>query len=114
MTSRDLHEPDQTDVGRRSAGVAAGLFAVIAILVGLDLLSDAGTGVDLLHLVAEGAVMLLALAGAMLLWRHLRSAEARAGRLQVDLDQALVDAHATGPSRKRRWRDSASITPTST
>lgn len=92
MTSPDLHESDQTDVGPRSARVAAALFAVIAFLVGVDLLGDAGTGVDVLHLVAEGAVMLLALAGAMVLWRHLRSAEARAGRLQVDLDQALVDA----------------------
>jgi DNA-binding CsgD family transcriptional regulator len=92
MRPHDLHEADATDVGRRPAGWATGLFAAIALLVGLDVLSDAGTGVDWWHLVAEALVMALALAGAVLLWRHLRTAEARAGRLQVDLEQALVDA----------------------
>ena len=92
MRRQDLHEADATDVGRRSAGWAAGLFAAIALLVGLDVLSDAGTGVEPWHLVAEALVMALALVGAIILWRQLRSAEARAGRLEVDLERALVDA----------------------
>lgn len=36
--------------------------------------------------------MLLALAGTTLLWRNMRSAQDRAGRLQGDLERALVDA----------------------
>lgn len=92
MRAQDLHEADATHVGRRPAGWATGLFAAIALLVGLDILSDAGTGVEPGHLVAEALVMGLALVGAVILWRHLRSAEARVDRLQGDLDRALVDA----------------------
>lgn len=62
--------------------VAAGLFAAIALLVGADLVADAGSGVDALHLGMEGLATLLALAGAGWFVRQLmvQAQEARALR----------------------------------
>lgn len=96
---QDVDASDPTDVGVGRAGIAAGLFGAIALLVGLDLLSDASTGADGGHLFAEALVMGLALAGVAALWRslsHLRAKatrlEAETSRLQGDLARAQDDA----------------------
>jgi len=92
MESRDLRANDETDVGSRRVWFAFALFGAIAILIGVDLVGDAETGADLAHLVVEGLVMLLAVAGVGALWRGLRMAERRAARLDTDLEAARREA----------------------
>lgn len=81
-----------TDVIDRRVAVTAVLFGVIALLMAVDVATDAWTGADALHLLVEITVMLVALAGAVGLWRSLRAAERRAARLDVDLAAARVEA----------------------
>jgi DNA-binding CsgD family transcriptional regulator len=73
-------------------GLAVGLFLLIAVLAGADLLGDAETGADRAHLLVEALVMILAIAGIGALWQSLRAAEARAARLDVNLEVALKEA----------------------
>lgn len=87
-----LSDANETDVGRRRLLVATGLFAGIAILMALDLFGDSETGADPTHLLIEGLVMALAIAGVGALWRGLRAAEARVARLDVDLEAARTEA----------------------
>jgi len=51
--------------------VLAAVFSLISVLVAWDLLSDQGAGVDVLHLVIESLVLIIAAgSGLFLLWRH--------------------------------------------
>jgi DNA-binding CsgD family transcriptional regulator len=79
--------------------LAIAMFGAIAILIGLDLASDAATGADGGHLALEGLIMAFAAAGIAALWRGLRVAEDRAARLGVDLEKARQEAS--------RYRDEA-------
>ncbi|MGE3176821.1 MAG: helix-turn-helix transcriptional regulator [Vicinamibacterales bacterium] len=93
----ELSDGDPTNVESRRAGIAAGLFGAIAILVGLDLLSDASTGADSEHLFAEALIMLLALAGLVALWRSLTVLRAKATRLEAEASRLQGDlARAEG------------------
>jgi DNA-binding CsgD family transcriptional regulator len=92
MEHNDLTEANETDVGRRRVGLAVGLFVAIVVLIGVDLVGDAATGADGLHLLVEGVVMGLALGGVGALWRGVRAAAARAARLDVDLEAARIEA----------------------
>lgn len=92
MGTGGLNGSDTTDVGRGRAGLAAVLFAAIAVLIGADLVDDSWTGADTAHLLAEAFVMILALAGAAALWMGLRRAKATAARLDRDLQAARVEA----------------------
>jgi len=71
----------------------AGAFTLIAILVGWDLVSDQGAGVDTLHLVIEFLVLLIAAASGMFLilrdWQQRRRLRELAGQIhQVRADSA--------------------------
>lgn len=92
MFPKDLSDAPETGLASRRLGIAVGLFVAIAILIGLDLASDAATGVDRGHLLLEGLVMALSVAGVGALWRGRRAAEARAERLGVDLEAAREEA----------------------
>lgn len=81
-----------TDVGSRATPAAAVLFLAIAVLIGLDVAADARTGTRVEHLLTEGLVMAMSLAGAVSLWRQLRSARTDADRLSVDLEAARREA----------------------
>lgn len=83
---------DTTNVGSRTAPIAAALFVVIAALIGADIVDDYRSGIDAGHLLMEGAVMLAALAGAAALWRQLRSARRQARQLSIDLTAAREEA----------------------
>jgi len=74
------------------APVSAGLFAVIAGLIAIDIAADYRSGTEIHHLVTEAAVMALAVAGAVALWRQLRSTRQRAERLSIDLEAARRQA----------------------
>ncbi len=54
--------------------VAAALFAAIALMIGADLVSDYRAGSETGHLIVELLVMIVAVAGAAVLWGQLRSA----------------------------------------
>ena len=81
-----------TDVGSRAALIAVFLFLAIAVLIGMDVLADYRSGTRVEHLLTEGAVMVMSLAGGVSLWRQLRSARQEAGRLAVDLEAARREA----------------------
>lgn len=83
---------DTTDVGSRVAPAAAVLFAVIAGLIALDIAADYRSGTEARHLFTEAAVMALALAGAVTLWRQLSTTRRQADRLSVDLEAARQQA----------------------
>jgi len=99
MTFSKFHRLSTTDVGLGASAAAAGLFAAIALLIGIDMLADYRSGTAVGHLLTEGAVMALALAGAASLWRQLRIAHRQADQLTVDLAAARGEAE--------RFRDEA-------
>jgi DNA-binding CsgD family transcriptional regulator len=74
-------------------------FAFIALAVTADLASDVADGVSVWHLLAEGFVVALALVGFGVLWREVRSTNARALGLERDLDGTRADL--------ARWRGEA-------
>lgn len=79
---------------------AIGILALVAVLVGTDLLLDGRSGADPLHLVLEGTLMLLSAGGAARLWIDLRRARNSVLRLERDVGRARAEAD--------RWRDEAS------
>ena len=92
MEMSHLDARDRTDVGSRAAPVAAALFAAIACLIGADIAADYRSGTAVVHLLTEGLVMVLALTGAVVLWRQLRTARWRANQLTSDLEAARREA----------------------
>lgn len=87
-----MDEAHSTDVGPRRVALAVSLFAAIAILLGVDLLSDGQTGVDPGHLAIEGLLMVLAVIGISALWRGFLTARGRAAQLGADLASARAEA----------------------
>jgi len=75
------------------------LFALFAVFVGADLVSDVADGASTAHVVVEGSLLALSLVGVVYMWRLLRSAQARALDLQRDLDGTRADL--------ARWRAEA-------
>lgn len=78
--------------------VPTALFSLVALLVGGDVLSDAGSGVGVPHLTAEGLATGLALVGVAWGWTRLRRERAeaavwraRAEELLAGLGQGLDD-----------------------
>ena len=77
----------------------AALFALIAAFLGGDLVSDVADGASVAHVSTEAVVMGFSLAGFVIMWRHLRTAQLRAHDLERDLDGTRADL--------ARWRDEA-------
>jgi len=75
------------------------LFAVIAVLMAVDLADDLGSRIDPLHLALETAVFALSAFGVVQMWRAVVDARAEATQLGRDLETAQADA--------QRWRDDA-------
>lgn len=95
---------------RRTSLALAALFVVVAALTGFDLAVDLGHGIEPGHAVAEGAVVLVGLAGASWMLLRLRALDdetrhlsRRAETLEADL---LVSREALLASRAdaERWR----------
>jgi DNA-binding CsgD family transcriptional regulator len=92
VKSDDFWPGDRTDVGWDRWPIGAGLFALIAVLVGADVVEDSRSGATLSHVAVETVIAALALAGAVALWRHARAVRRRAALLRVDLEAARRDA----------------------
>jgi DNA-binding CsgD family transcriptional regulator len=93
--------PDASDDAdpRAERALSGVLFLAIATLIGLDVFEDVRAGSTVPHVGLETAVLLLALVGAVVLWRRFRSERRRARRLRSRLSE--VDAEA------QRWRRDA-------
>ena len=74
-------------------------FALIAVLVGADVLGDTRSGAGWAHAAIEVALMAIAIAAATALWWHFAALRRRARLLASDLDAARTEA--------ARWRRDA-------
>ena len=83
--------------------VAAILFAVVASLVGWDLLSDVGSGVDLAHVGVEGAAAALAMVGAGLFYRHYRLERRDAAGWRARAEEMLAGLGSTVDRQLDAW-----------
>lgn len=92
MTTRDLESTSDTSAGSTRVVVAVLLFCGIALLMAVDILSDALAGGTWPHLTVEGGVMAMSLVGVGSLWQDLRTARGRVARLVSDLDVARREA----------------------
>jgi DNA-binding CsgD family transcriptional regulator len=87
--------------------LAAGLFALVALLVGADLAADAASGADGIHMATETLGTLVALLGAGLFVQRARAerAESRAWRAQAE--ELLAGVGQTVERQFRGWELSA-------
>ena len=92
MKIEDLPPDYRTDVRSGTVALAIGLFAVIVILMAVDVADDYREGVETAHLFIEGGIMTAALVGLVALVRQLREAHRRAEQLRVDLDAVRREA----------------------
>jgi DNA-binding CsgD family transcriptional regulator len=74
-----------------------GLFAVILLFMAWDLVADYRSGTAWQHLSFEFAILLMAAAGIVILWRRLVTARETTRFLERDLEVARLEA--------RRWRE---------
>lgn len=75
--------------GMSDNAVAAVLFALVASLVGVDLLSDVGSGVELAHAGIEGIATLVALAGSVRFYLHYRTERHEAAQWRAQAEELL-------------------------
>ncbi|MBT8405800.1 MAG: helix-turn-helix transcriptional regulator [Gemmatimonadetes bacterium] len=98
MTPTNAHpEPPALPSGLLFAIV---VLTLVAVLVGTDLILDGRSGAEPLHLVLEGALMVLSAGAAARLWWHLRRARRSVVLLERDVGHARAEA--------ARWRDETS------
>lgn len=88
----DFREPEGTNVTPGFLLASTLLFALIAVLIGVDVLSDYRAGSRPAHLLTELAVMALAVLGVAGLMGRLRRARREAARLGLDLAAAQAEA----------------------
>jgi DNA-binding CsgD family transcriptional regulator len=92
MNAKEFPSPDLTGVGPRIAGYAVLLFAAIAAFIAIDVIGDYRSGTAPGHIIFEGAVMAIALAGSIIMWRQYRAVHRQVHQLSVDLDAAKREA----------------------
>lgn len=77
----------------RARIIIIGLFALIATLIGWDMLSDYHGGADWPHIVVEMAVLILAASGVVLLWRRFGSTRAELATAQEQAERWRAQNH---------------------
>lgn len=87
----------------RQDTVAIGILVLVASLVGVDLLSDAGSGAEGLHLGLEGVAVLVALAGAAWFYRHHLAAEREAAGWRAQAEELLGGVGRTVDDQFAAW-----------
>ena len=100
----ELREPDGSDDGWsvRSRLLATGLFAAIALLIGVDVVDDLASGAGAGHIGLEIGVFALAMVGVAALVAQVMEVRRRAQGLVRDLAAARAEAS--------RWRQGAEET----
>ncbi|MCB9778493.1 MAG: hypothetical protein H6742_08020 [Alphaproteobacteria bacterium] len=91
-----MTEPDENVV-------AAVIFTGVALLVGTDLLADAGSGAADLHLGAEALATVLALLGAGRFYRRARRARAEAVAWRAQAEELLAGVGRSVEVRFQAW-----------
>lgn len=92
MNTEELDSLYPTTVGSRVIASFVVLFAVIAILIGCDILADYRSGTEPGHVLLEGFIMALALAGMVIMALQFRAIHLRARQLTADLEVARREA----------------------
>jgi DNA-binding CsgD family transcriptional regulator len=72
---------------RASVLAAIALFGSVAVLIVVDLLTDYREGVNWAHLAIEGAVLVAAVGGVLVLWRQLYQYRVDLARVRVEAEQ---------------------------
>ena len=90
---------DAAEARPLALAAAGAAFALIAVLVGADVLGDTRSGTGWAHAAIETALMAIALAAATALWWRVGTLRRRARLLARDLDAARTEAE--------RWRGDA-------
>jgi DNA-binding CsgD family transcriptional regulator len=83
--------------------LAIGLFGLTAIFVGVDLLADAGSGTDGIHLAMEGAATVLALAGAAFFFRRYLAERAESAHWRGQAQDLLAGVGSSIESQLQEW-----------
>jgi DNA-binding CsgD family transcriptional regulator len=91
---------------RQAALAVAAMFAAIAVLAAVDLVTDFGEGTGAAHVVAEGAVVLTALAGVLVFVRRFAAVARREGEARRQA-MALGSRLAAVQLEAERWRTEA-------
>ena len=63
------------------------LFGTVAVLIGVDLLTDYREGATSMHLAIEAVVLVAALSGVLVLWRQLDQSRTDLARTRVEAEQ---------------------------
>ena len=92
METDEFRSPDRTIVGSRIVPSFIALFAVIAILIACDIVADFRSGTEPGHVLLEGVIMALALAGLVIMSLQFRTIHLQAKQLSVDLEAARREA----------------------
>lgn len=89
------------DKNRETAGLRAAFVLLLAVsaLVATDLFLDREAGAEPLHVLLEGALMMLSAGGAVWLWTTLRQTRMEKITLERDIESARAEA--------ARWREEA-------
>jgi DNA-binding CsgD family transcriptional regulator len=108
VLSRDdeaLNVPATThDRRERTASLAlAALFAAVAVLAGVDLLLDVGEGTTVAHVVTEGAIVVVGLAGASWAARRALSLAREAQGLREQTQELIAGLSAAIDRQLDRW-----------
>ncbi len=98
-----LERPKLTSEGRALAAVLVA-FAAVALLAGLDLISDLGDGAAAGHVLAEGGGFVVAMAGALFMARRLQRVvrSERAARQEMRVLAARLEETEAEAARWRR------------
>ena len=96
---------------RASVLAAIALFGAVAVLIVVDLLTDYREGVHWAHLAIEGAVLVAAVGGVLVLWRQLYQSRADLAQARVEAErwrqenrQLLAGLASAIDGQFRRWR----------
>ncbi|HWR36815.1 MAG TPA: helix-turn-helix transcriptional regulator [Clostridia bacterium] len=92
MEKERVEPLNRTNVGSLPTSLAMALFAIIAVLIGIDIAVDYRSGTMPSHVLAEGFVMALAVVGLVLMWRRFNLVQRQAKQLSVDLEAAQWQA----------------------
>jgi DNA-binding CsgD family transcriptional regulator len=83
--------------------VALVLFLVVAILVGADLVADAGSGAGVIHIGTEGLATLVALTGAVWFGRRILADRAESATWRAQAEELLAGVGNTIENQFAAW-----------
>ena len=92
METDEFRSRYPTTVGSRVMASFIVLFAVIAILIACDIVADFRSDTEPGHVLLEGVIMALALAGLVIMSLQFRAIHLQAKQLSVDLEAARREA----------------------